>query len=52
MSTAQRPAPGAFERRATSVWRSVRRYLPNSVAEVIRLPAKRALRALGLIHEV
>ena len=52
MSTAQRSMPGGFERRATSVWRSVRRFLPERVAEVIRIPAKRALRAVGLIREV
>jgi hypothetical protein len=52
MSTAQRSAPGAFERRATTLWRSVRRYLPDSMAEAIRIPAKRVLRALGLIREV
>jgi hypothetical protein len=52
MSMVQRPTPGAFERRATSVWRSMRRYLPSSVAEAIRVPARHALRALGLIREV
>jgi hypothetical protein len=41
-----------FERRATSVWRSVRRFLPERVAEAIRIPAKRALRAVGVIREV
>jgi hypothetical protein len=52
MSAAQRSMPGAFEQRATSVWRSVRRFLPERVAEAIRIPAKRALRAVGLIREV
>jgi hypothetical protein len=51
MSTAQRSTPGAFERHATTMWRSVRRYLPDRVAEAIRIPARRALRALGLIRE-
>jgi hypothetical protein len=51
MSTAQRSTHGAFERRATSAWRSVRRYLPYRVAEAIRVPARRALQALGLIRE-
>jgi hypothetical protein len=47
----QQPAPGAFERHAASAWRTARRYLPRSVAEAIRVPARRALRALGLIRE-
>jgi len=51
MSMVQQPTPGAFERHATSVWRTARRYLPRSVAEAIRVPARRALRALGLIRE-
>jgi hypothetical protein len=49
---AQRSTPTGFERVATSAWRSVRRFLPPSVAEAIRQPAKRALRALGLIRNV
>jgi hypothetical protein len=44
--------PTGFERIATSVWRSVRRFLPASVAESIRVPVKRALRAMGLIRNV
>jgi hypothetical protein len=50
MSTAQRSAPTGFERAATSAWRSVRRFLPKSVAEAIRRPARRGLRAVGLIR--
>jgi hypothetical protein len=42
--------PIGFERVATSAWRSVRRFLPPSVAEAIRGPARRALHALGLIR--
>ena len=37
---------------ATAVWRSISRYLPRPVAEAIRKPAKRTLRALGLIRGV
>jgi hypothetical protein len=50
MSSAQRSRPSGFERLATSAWRSVRRLLPRSVAEAIRVPARRALHALGLIR--
>jgi hypothetical protein len=50
MSTAQRSVPTRVERVATSAWRSVRRFLPQPVAEAIRKPAKRALGAVGLIH--
>jgi len=49
MSTTQRSAATGFERIATTAWRSARRVLPQSVAETIRRPAKRALRAVGLI---
>jgi hypothetical protein len=52
MSSAQRSMPTGFERVATSAWRSVRRFLPQSVAEAIRVPAKRALHAFGLIRSV
>ena len=52
MGTAQQPKPSGFEQVATSAWRSIRRFLPNSVAEAIRVPAKRGLRSLGLIHQV
>ena len=52
MSSLQSPPRSGFERRATSAWRAIRRYLPASVAEAIRVPAKRALHALGLIREV
>jgi len=52
MSTAQPSTPNGFERVATSAWRSVRQYLPRSVAEAIRVPAKRVLHALGLIRQV
>jgi hypothetical protein len=52
MSTGQQSTTGGFERVATSAWRSVRRFLPRSVAEAIRVPAKRGLRALGLIRQV
>jgi len=52
MSTAQQSKLGGFERVATSAWRSIRRYLPNTVAEAIRVPAKRGLHALGLIRQV
>jgi hypothetical protein len=38
MSTAQSSTPTGFERVATSAWRSVRRFLPTSVAEAIRKP--------------
>lgn len=47
---AQASTPSGFERRATSAWRSIRRYLPRPVADAIRKPAKRMLRALGLIR--
>ena len=50
MSTAQRSTPSGFERATTSAWRSIRRVLPGSVAEAIRVPAKRALRRLGLVR--
>jgi hypothetical protein len=50
MSTAQTSAPTGFERAATSAWRTVRGILPQSVAEAIRRPAKRALRAVGLVR--
>jgi len=50
MSTSQSSTPTGFERIVTSAWRSVRRYLPKPVAEAIRVPAKRALRAVGLIR--
>jgi hypothetical protein len=50
MSTAHSPTPTGAERVATSAWRAVRRFLPRSVAEAIRVPAKRALRAVGVIH--
>jgi hypothetical protein len=50
MSTAQTSAATGFERAATSAWRAVRGILPQSVAEAIRRPAKRALRAVGLIR--
>jgi hypothetical protein len=50
MSSAQPSRPTGFERIATSAWRSVRRFLPRSVAEAIRVPARRALHALGLIR--
>jgi hypothetical protein len=52
MGTAQSSIPTGFERAATSAWRSVRRFLPQSVAEAIRKPAKRALHAVGLIRNV
>jgi hypothetical protein len=52
MSTARPSTPNAFERVTTSAWRSVRRYLPKSVAAAIRVPAKRLLHALGLIRQV
>jgi hypothetical protein len=42
--------PTGFERVVTSAWRSVRRFLPRSVAEAIRVPARRVLHALGLIR--
>jgi hypothetical protein len=51
MSTAQPSPPGAFERVTTSAWRSVRRFLPKSVAEAIRVPARRALGRFGLIRK-
>ena len=41
----------AFERAATTAWRSVRRFLPKPVAEAIRKPSKRALAADGLIRK-
>jgi hypothetical protein len=50
MSTVQGSAPTGFERAATSAWRSVRGILPESVAEAIRRPAKRALRAVRLVR--
>jgi hypothetical protein len=50
MSTAQPSTPSSFERVTTSAWRSVRRFLPKPVAEAIRVPARRALRKLGLIR--
>jgi hypothetical protein len=52
MSTAQPSTPTGFERVATSAWRSVRRFLPTSVAAAISRPAKRALRAVGLVRSV
>jgi hypothetical protein len=52
MSIAHPATPTGFERTVTSVWRSVRRFLPTSVAESISVPAKRALRAMGLICNV
>lgn len=50
MSTVQPSTPSGFERVATSAWRSARRYLPDQVAEAIRVPAKRALAKVGLIR--
>jgi len=50
MGTTQTSAPTGFERVATSAWRSVRGVLPQSVAEAIRRPAKRVLRAVGLVR--
>jgi hypothetical protein len=38
-----------FEERVTAGWRSIRRHLPDNVAESIRVPAKRVLRKVGLI---
>ena len=52
MTTAQRSTPTGFERVTTSAWRSVRRLLPQPVAEAIRKPAKPALRAVGVIRNV
>ena len=49
-SMTQTSTPTGFERRATAAWRSIRRYLPKPVANAIRKPAKRTLRALGLIR--
>jgi hypothetical protein len=46
---AERGKGGGFEQRATSAWRSVRRHLPEGVAEAIRVPSKKVLRRLGLI---
>jgi hypothetical protein len=50
MSTAQPSTPSGFERVTTSAWRAVRRVLPASVAEAIRVPVKRAMRKLGLVR--
>ena len=52
MTTARRSTPTGFERVTTSAWRSVRRLLPQPVAEAIRKPAKPALRAVGVIRNV
>jgi hypothetical protein len=38
-----------FEERVTAGWRSIRRHLPENVAEAIRVPTKRVLRKVGLI---
>jgi hypothetical protein len=38
-----------FEQRVTRGWRSLRRHLPSSVAERIRVPAKKVLRRIGVI---
>jgi hypothetical protein len=50
MSSAQSSTVGTFERVTTSAWRSIRRILPSSVAEAIRVPARRGLRKVGLIR--
>jgi glycosyltransferase involved in cell wall biosynthesis len=50
MSTARSSTPTGFERVAASARRSLRRFLPKSVAEAIRVPTKRTLRAVGLIR--
>jgi hypothetical protein len=39
-----------FEQRLTSTWRSLRRHIPLSSAEAIRVPAKKILRRLGVIN--
>ena len=38
-----------FEAWATKVWRATGKRLPYDAAEAIRVPAKRALRKLGLV---
>jgi hypothetical protein len=38
-----------FEERVTAGWRSLRRHLPDNVAESIRVPTKRVLRKIGVI---
>jgi hypothetical protein len=50
MTTTQSSTPTVFERVATSAWRSVRRFLPTSVANAIPGPTKRVLRAVGLVR--
>jgi hypothetical protein len=38
-----------LKRRVKQAWRATRKHLPEGVAEGIRVPTKRALRALGVI---
>jgi hypothetical protein len=38
-----------LKRRAKQAWRATRKYLPDRVAEAIRVPTKRVLRQLGVI---
>ena len=38
-----------LKERAKKMWRSARKHIPPRVAEAIRVPTKRALRALGVI---
>jgi hypothetical protein len=52
MSSAQQPTATGFERVVTSVWHTVRRVLPPSVADEIGAAAKRVLRSLGLVRSV
>jgi hypothetical protein len=42
--------PNRVEQRLTNVWRSLRRHIPVSFAEAIRVPAKDVLRRLGVIN--